>query len=335
MNRIRLPAIAVLTIYLVLTIGCGKNNSTTAETSISTTTMPSTTLATVKLTLDWKPEPEFGGFYAAEQTDIGFAKHGLSVSLQPAGAGADTWQLVATGKTDFATTAADQVLIARRAGADVVAIFAVYQTSPQGIMVHQARGFTSLKDVFTHDGVLMAEDNSWLHYLVKKFGAGPVKIIAYDDEIAQFLAKPTYSQQCFVTSEPIQAKRLGGDPQTFLIADAGFNPYTTVVICRGDLWRSNPERVRAMAAACREGWAAYLENPAPTNVLMNALNKDMDLQTFASAAAAQKSLIEDDQTKAAGLGTMTGERWNMLAGQLLDLGVLDKPLKGEDCFINP
>ena len=117
----------------------------------------------VRLTLDWKPEPEFGGFYAA-QLNGAFAKHGLDMDIKPAGPGAPTWQLVATGRTEFATTAADQVLVARAQGADVVALFAVYQTSPQAIMAHKARGFTKLADVFQNPGTLAAEDNAWLRF---------------------------------------------------------------------------------------------------------------------------------------------------------------------------
>jgi NitT/TauT family transport system substrate-binding protein len=78
----------------------------------------------VQLMLDWHPEPEFGGFYAA-QANGAFTKQGLNVDIKSAGEGAAMWQLVAHGDTEFGTTAADQVLIARAAGADVVAIFAV------------------------------------------------------------------------------------------------------------------------------------------------------------------------------------------------------------------
>ncbi len=290
--------------------------------------------SSIQLTLDWKPEPEFGGFYAA-QRDGAFSKHALDVKLQPAGEGADTWQLVATGRTEFATSSADQVLIARQQNADVIAIFAVYQTFPQGIMVHQPRGFTTIKDVFTHDGVLLAEDNSWLHFLQKKFAPVRVKMTDYNGGIAEFLAKKDYSQQCFVTSEPILAKHQGGDPQTFLIADEGFNPYTTVVICKGELWKTHPEEVKSMAAACREGWRDYLDHPGPVNAIMHNLNPDMDEQTFGEAAVAQKPLIETDQTRAAGLGTMTADRWKALAGQLVDLRVIDGSVDPQKCFVNP
>ena len=58
----------------------------------------------IKLTLNWVPEPEFGGIYAAKENGT-FAKHGLDVDVVPGGAGTPTWQLVANGKADFAVTA--------------------------------------------------------------------------------------------------------------------------------------------------------------------------------------------------------------------------------------
>jgi NitT/TauT family transport system substrate-binding protein len=288
----------------------------------------------LRLTLDWKPEPEFGGFYAAQQSGD-FAKQGLDVTLKSAGEGAPTWQLVATGKTEFATTAADQVLIARSQGADVVALFAVYQTFPQGIMVHKARGFTRIEDVFHNPGTLAAEDDVWLHFCLNKFGKGPVTITSYSGGTAAFLAKPDYSQQCFVTSEPILAQQQGSDPQTFLIADAGYNPYTTVVIASGDTVKNQTATVKSLVAACREGWRKYLDDPKPANEIMGRLNSDMDAATFAAAALAQKPLIENDETKKSRLGVMTEQRWATLAQQLVDLKVIDKPIPAGECFIDP
>ena len=281
-----------------------------------------------QLLLDWHPEPEFGGFYAA-QADGTFAKHGLDVEIKSAGEGADMWQLIDSGKADFGTTAADQVLIARAKGADVVALFAVYQVCPQGIMVHKARGFKDISDVFNHPGTLEAENDVWLNFCRKKFGVHGVKIISYAGGIGNFMAKADDSQQCFVTSEPILAAAKQGDPQTFLIADAGYNPYTTVVITRGDVVRKNPGLVKSMLASCREGWRAYLDNPAAANTAMGALNHDMDAATFAAAAAAQKPLIENTS-----LGSMTADRWDALSKQLVDLHVLKAPVAAKDCFVD-
>jgi NitT/TauT family transport system substrate-binding protein len=285
------------------------------------------------LTLDWKPEPEFGGFYQA-QVSGAFKAHGLDLQIQSAGEGAPTWQLVDTGKTEFATTAGDQVLIARTQGADIVSLFAVYQTFPQGIMVHKARGFTKIDDVFTHDGTLAAEEDTWLKFLNAKFTPFKVKEVGYSGGIGPFLAKPDYSQQCFVTSEPLQAAAQGGDPQTFLIAKAGYNPYTTVLICKGDLVHKDPARVKAMVLACREGWRAYLDDPSAANAEMGKLNHDMDAATFAKAAKAQAPLIETDETRKSTLGVMTAERWALLGQQLVTLKVIDKAPAPESCFVD-
>jgi NitT/TauT family transport system substrate-binding protein len=286
--------------------------------------------STTTLTLDWKPEPEFGGFYQADLSSL-FKSKGLDVELKNVTTDS-TWPMVAAGQTDFATTAADQVLIARSKGADVVAIFAVYQTCPQGIMVHKARGFQTIGDVFTNPGVLAAEDATWLKYLMGKYQQVKVNVIAYSGGIAAFLAKPDYSQQCFVTSEPLLAARAGGDPQTFLIADAGYNPYTTVLITRGDVIKNQPGKVKAMVLACREGWAQYLANPSPANAVMGKLNTEMDAKTFEEAAAAQKGLIDDEFTKKNGLGTMSSERWTELGRQLVELKVIEKSPAAMECF---
>lgn len=331
-----LPLLLVaLTFAIATTSGCEDEKARDGP-ATGPTGAAAPALTKVRLTLDWKPEPEFGGFYAAQQLGA-FERNGLDVEIKSAGAGAPTWQLVANGKTEFATTAADQVLIGRAQGADVVALFAVYQTCPQAVMTHRARGFTSLKDVFQNHGVLAAEDNAWLQHCRKQFAPVEVKLTGYSGGVAAFLARPDYSQQCFVFSEPILARKQdpAADPQTFLIAESGYNPYTTVVITSGETLRTHPGRVRAMADACRAGWRAYLDDPAPANQVMSQLNTDMDLDTFTQGAAAQKPLIETDETKTLGLGGMTRDRWSTLARQLLDLGILKNAPPAESCFVDP
>ena len=51
----------------------------------------------VSIALNWVPEPEFGGIYAAQQNGA-YQKRGLEVTIKPGGAGAPTWQQVASGR---------------------------------------------------------------------------------------------------------------------------------------------------------------------------------------------------------------------------------------------
>lgn len=292
-------------------------------------------LAKVTLQLNWVPEPEFGGIYQAEQ-DGTFARNGLDVQVMAGGAGAPTWQLVAQAKTDFAVASADEVLIAREKQADVVAIFATYQTCPQGIMVHASRGLKTIADVFGGGTLAVEPGLPYVNFLKNKYGFDKIKLVAYDGGPASFMHDANFAQQCFVTSEPLAAAKAGADPQVFLIADSGYNPYTGVVITRGQYIREHPEQVKAMIAALRSGWQSYLDDPSKANAAMHALNADMDLPTFAAAAAAQKPLIQTEATRQSGLGSMTLARWQTLAAQLVDLGVLKNPPPSPaDCFVDP
>ena len=100
------------------------------------------------LQLNWVPEPEFGGYYAAQETGA-FAAEGLEVAIRPGGAQSPVEQMVAAGQVEFGITSADGLLMARDQGVDLVAIYAAYQSFPEGIMVHASRGLKSLAEVFT------------------------------------------------------------------------------------------------------------------------------------------------------------------------------------------
>jgi NitT/TauT family transport system substrate-binding protein len=172
-------------------------------------------------------------------------------------------------------------------------------------------------------------------YLKKKFGFDKVTIApSPGGNLAPFQSDPKLSMQCFVTSEPLAAKKAGVKVKSFLIVDSGYNPYTTLLVAKSDYIKNNPEVVKKMVAAVREGWEAYLADPKPANEVMRKLRPDMDEQTFAESAEAQKDLILTAETKASGLGTMTKARWETLIQQLIDVGVIKNAPPVDQCFID-
>ena len=285
------------------------------------------------LALNWKPEPEFGGLYEALRGGA-FASRGLDVAVT-GGPGAPVVQMVESGQASFGVAAADEVVLARDRGTDVVAVFATYQTNPQGIMVHASRKLGSLAALFAAGGTLAVEPGlPYVKWLRKRYDLSRVKIVPYGYSIAPFLSDPEFAQQVFITAEPIQARRQGADPQVFLIADSGFDPYAAVYITSGRRVREEPVRVAAFAAALRDGWRGYLDDPAPANAAMGALNREMDAETFRLAAEAQRPLIETEFTHQHGLGAMALERWTDLGEQLRELALVDRPPDAASCFVD-
>src|SRR5258706_11174023 len=70
----------------------------------------------VKLALNWVPEPEFGGFYAAREGGA-YVRQGLDVDIMGGGAGGPVLQMVATGRADLRTLGGDEIGTARARGA--------------------------------------------------------------------------------------------------------------------------------------------------------------------------------------------------------------------------
>lgn len=287
----------------------------------------------LRLALNWKAEPEFGGFYsAALQGD--FKKQGLDVSVLEGGAGTPVIQMVGAGQMEYGIADASEVVIARDRGSDVVALFAVYVINPQGVMAHPARGFKTMKDVWTSPGTLAisAGTNHFL-YLKAKYGNPKARIVPYAGGISSYLADPNFSQQCFVTSEPLAAKKKGKPASSFLFSDEGFNPYAAVLIARKSTLEKYPDEAKKLVAAVREGWKRYLAAPQEANQHMAKLNTAMDAETFREIAEIQKPYIVPPGTQAP-IGAMSEARWNELAKQLHDLKVVKKVWPASELFVN-
>jgi len=290
----------------------------------------------VKIQLNWLPEPEFGGIYASELRGA-FAAHGLAVEILKGGPDVPAVQMAAAGRVEFAVAAADEVIALREKGADIVALYATYQTSPQAIMVRRSRPVTGIKALLDAGGTLIAQPGlAYLKWLGSRFDMSKTRIVPYGSgAMAQFLdPKATdVAMQCFLPAEPVTARRLGVETKIFLLANTGFNPYTAVVITRRDFFTAHREVCRGLVAALREGWKAYLDDPKPANEAMAKLNTSMDLGAFAEAAEAQRDLLESSDTRQLGLGAMNEKRWAQLSQQLVDLGIIDVPVPAQDCFV--
>jgi NitT/TauT family transport system substrate-binding protein len=198
-------------------------------------------------------------------------------------------------------------------------------------MTHESRKFKNIGDVLTNEGFLAWQKGlSYSLFLQKKYPNAKVKMVPYLGGLSQFQKDKQFSQQGFITSEPIAASDLKIPVSTFLVADEGFNPYTTVLSVRKDFYKNNQDIVKKLHQAVTNGWASYLKNPDKANAYMNKLNPGMKIDTFKKSADAQVPLIQNTD----GLGKMSDTRWTELIQQMKDLGLVRNKLKVENQFIN-
>lgn len=302
--------IALLLLTLLGCVGCGSGESNiVADEDIE---------RPLQLQLNWLPDAQHGGFFAAK-TEGHFESEGLDIEIVPGGPGTAVIQKVAIGRCDFAIANADQVLLAREQGADVVAVFAAMQNSPRCIMVHESSGIESL-DQLTNVTLALGDGKAFAEYLKREIPLTDVRIVSYSGTVAKFLIDEKFAQQGYVFSEPIMAKQQGGDPKALMVSELGFNPYSSVLITRRDVYVNETELVAKVVRAVRKGWRSYLESPVSANAEIGRVNSEMKSEMLTESAAAIKTLCMP--TSETQLGAMTKERWGRLREQLIEIGLL-------------
>jgi NitT/TauT family transport system substrate-binding protein len=276
----------------------------------------------VRIALNWFPEAEHGGFYAAQVHGY-YAARDLEVEILGGGPDAPVIQRVATGSVEFGVTNADDVIYARAQQAPVVALMAPYQVNPRCIMVHAASGIERI-DQLANITLAMSQRPAFSHYLRWKYPLTGVNIVPYPGNVSQFLANPNFAQQGYIFSEPFVARQQGGDPKALLVSDIGFNPYASVLIATESTIAQRADIARAVVEASVEGWAHYLREPEQTNRHINSLNPEMGLEILAYGAAESRALVLDSIARDKGLGHMSAERWSELRQQMVDASLIEK-----------
>lgn len=272
-------------------------------------------LTPVRVQLNWVPEPEFGGLYAAKLQGF-FKAEGLDVTLIKGSAGVPSAQLAASGKVEFGVVSADQVITLRTRGAPLKAVFASFQTAPRAIVVHAASPHQSLKGLWQSDAQVAVEPGQpFARWLDKQYGGDRLKKVASSGGLAGFIGNPALAQAVYIFAEPVELKRRGIKTRTFKVADSGFNPYAVVLATRDAYLKDNRATVEGFVRALRKGWAHYLENPGPTNAEMAKLNSAMTREAMDISVRLAAPYIKGDGP----LGQMTTARWQALRDQLVQL----------------
>jgi NitT/TauT family transport system substrate-binding protein len=280
---------------------------------------------------NWKAQAEHGGFYQAVAAGI-YEKHGLDVTIRPGGPQVNHAQLLAAGQIDF--NMGGNVFGAFnyvQNDVPMVTVAASFQKDPQILMAHPGQGFRSLADLKGHP-ILISQDarTTYWEWLKVEYGFTDDMIRPYTFNPAPFLADPSAIQQGYLTSEPFAVEREGGfTPQVFLLADAGYDTYSTTIETSWRLVEENPDLVQRFVDASIEGWYSYLYgDPAPANALIKADNPDMTDEQIAYSIAKLKEygIVDSREAEEFGIGAMTDERWREFFQFAADAGLYPQEL---------
>lgn len=324
-------------LLLGLLSGCGTAASPTPANSTTGTVTPeksgSAPLREVTLALNWHPEAEHGGYYAALVHGY-YEAEGLKVTIRPGGPGVRVVSDVASGVVAFGVDNADKLLVWRAQQADAVAVMSPLQNSPRCIMVHKTAGIKELQGLAGRQSFTLAmnSDQPFARYLQKRIDLSGIQVVKYPGNVVAFLDNTNYGQQAYSFSEPFLARQKGADADCLMLSDVGFNTYTSLLIARKAMIDGEPDVVARMTRASLKGWRKYLTDPEATNARIHEENPEMGLDVLRFGVEALRPLCLPEGFADDRLGEMTEERWQTLEKQLVEVESLSADAKVAPAF---
>jgi NitT/TauT family transport system substrate-binding protein len=285
------------------------------------------TLDKVSFGTNWVAEPEHGGHYQA-LADGTYRKYGLDVTIVPGGPNVNNRILLPVGKLEFFMSANTlQSFDAVEQNIPTLAVAAMFQKEPQVLMAHPGQGIEKFEDLKKLTLFISKEGlASYFQWLKADFGFSEAQVKPYTSNPQPFLADKKSAMQGYVTSEPFAIeKQAGFKPKVFLIADQGFNSYSTLIETRRDLVEKKPDLVQRFVDASIIGWANYLygDNKA-ANALIKRQNPEMTDELIAYSIAKMKEygIVDSGDTATLGIGAMTDARMKNFYDKMVRAGVV-------------
>src|SRR6478752_5571602 len=285
------------------------------------------TLDKISFGTNWVAEAEHGGFFQAV-ADGTYRKYGLDVTIVPGGPNDNNRMLLIAGKLEFFMAA--NTLMSLDAVANnvpVVSVAAIFQKDPQVLLTHPESTVTKLEDLkpltlfVSKEGIA-----SYFQWLKSEYGFSEKNVKPYTFNPQPFLANKQSAMQGYVTSEPFAIEKSAGfKPGIILLADYGFNTYSTLIETRRELIDKKPDLVQRFVDASLIGWYNYLYGDSnPGNTMIKKLNPEMTDELLAYSVNKMKEygIVDSGDSLRDGIGAMSDARVASFFDKMVRAGVV-------------
>jgi NitT/TauT family transport system substrate-binding protein len=276
---------------------------------------------------NWVAQAEHGGFYQAV-ADGTYKKFGLDVTIVAGGPQINNRLMLAVGKIDFYMGAnLLQAFDAVEKKIPTVVVAAMFQKDPQVLLAHPGVGVERFADLKKLNILVSSEGvATYYQWLKSEHGFRDEQVRPYTFNPQPFLANKNVAMQGYVTSEPFIVEKQGGfKPKIFLLADQGFDTYSTTIETRTDLVAKNPKLVQRFIDASIIGWYNYLYGDnRDANRLIKQANPEMTDDLIAHSVAAMKEygIVDSGDALKLGVGVLTEARVKSFLDKMVKAGVV-------------
>lgn len=298
----------------------------------------------VSVQLDWVVRGNHAMFFVAREKGY-FAQNGIEVTEIRKGTGSpDAMRLVANGNAEFGFGDLPTLAVARSQNVPVVALAAVNQRSPLGMIAlaksHQLKAPADIKGL--NIGIHPA-GSTYIFYKAFLAANGmteaDMKMSSVSPPYESYLllgrvdAVPGY-----IDAEVPELEAKAGGPGSLSIllgADYGYDVYGSGLFTSEAMLKDKPDVVKRFTAAYLEAFRFTAENPKEAAAITAKAAPGYAGKEDVLAAQLQADIdhtFSDADTKANGLGWMTKEKWANTIKVLTDQGALKGTVAADAAF---
>jgi ABC-type nitrate/sulfonate/bicarbonate transport system substrate-binding protein len=296
-----------------------------------------TDVTTMRVVLDWTPNTNHTGLYAADALGY-YADEGLAVEiLSPPADGA--LALVGSGRAEFGVDFQESLgeAVSSDTPLPVKAVAAIISHNTSGIVSLASAGIRTAKDLEGKRFATWDEEKyrRILQTLMDPYGgdSGLVRYVPGDvTDVASALAT-TIDAVCVYEAWDVAKLRLDGVAIDYIDigkSDGRLDHYTPIIAANEAFLRESPETVRRFMRATALGYQYAIEHPAEAAALLVKAVPELDP---ALVEASARFLAPQYQGDSPAWGFIDGDRWAAYYRWAYENGVLPADL-GQSAFTN-
>jgi ABC-type nitrate/sulfonate/bicarbonate transport system substrate-binding protein len=306
--------------------GCGSAEKNTNE-----------ELKKVKIMLDWFPNTNHTGIYAAKENGF-YKEEGLDVEIVEPGEGVSADQIVASGEVDFAVSHQENITHARSTGVPIVSIGAIIQENTSAFASLKEENITSPKDFEgkRYGGWGSPTEEAVIKAVMDKSNADFEKVDYVTLGATDFfksIGRDTDFQWIFQGWDGVEAARQGIELNYIYLKDLdpALNYYTPVIATSEAKIAKDKEMVQSFMKATSKGYQFAIEEPeAAADILI----KNVPEINAELVKESQVWLSDQYQGKAKQWGIQDERVWNRYADWMYERKLIEENIEPSEAFTN-
>jgi NitT/TauT family transport system substrate-binding protein len=291
------------------------------------------------LVLNWVPSGDHAPFYFAIQQGW-YRDAGVDVRLEIArGSGASSARVGAGAEMGIADLGS--VMVAKGAGADLVAVMNIFANSPQGFYWLKSSGINSAKDFVGRKLGNPPGDAARVMWpaIAKRMGVDSNGVswvnINPAAKPAALISKQVDGTTFFYNYHYIMQREIGDDLGFASWRSLGLNLYGNSLIANGKFLKEKPDAVRAVTQVSQRAFLHCVKTPEPCIAAMTAvvsgIKADEEMQNWKLTVSA---LMDDDAFRTEAFGWFVPKRVEEDLAVVSETFELKQPFKADTVYTN-